>query len=117
MPYNPRIVAPIISSRRYNLKALMNSGSTKFRDEMAVRATTIIMIGETIPALTAASPRISAPTIEMAELAKLGSLRSHSLKISKDTIISIHSMKAAKGTPSLWLAFLISNSKGLISWL
>jgi len=36
-----------------------------------------------MPALTAASPKIRAPTIDMAELAKLGSFRSLSLKISK----------------------------------
>ena len=82
---------------------------------MAVMATTIIIIGETIPALTAASPRMRAPTIEMAELAKLGSFRSVSLNISNEVIIMIHSVNVEKGTFSLWAAMLINSSMGIIS--
>ena len=96
-------------------RALLNSGSTKIREEMAVIATTIIIIGDTIPALTAASPRISAPTIEIAELAKLGSFKSLSRSISKAIIIKRHSIKAGKGTFSLWAAILIKRLVGIIS--
>ena len=78
-------------------------------------AITIIIIGETIPAFTAASPRIRAPTMEMAELAKLGSFKSLSRSISKDTIIKNASTKAGNGTFSLWAAILINNSIGIIS--
>ena len=60
----------------------MNTGSTNIRDDIDVMAITIIIIGDTIPAFTAASPRIKAPTIEMAEEAKLGSFKSLSLKTS-----------------------------------
>ena len=48
---------------------------------MEVRAITIIIIGDTIPALTAASPRISAPTIDKELPAKAGTLKSLSLSI------------------------------------
>ena len=109
--------APNINNRRYILRALINSGSTNIKDDMEVIATTIIIMGDTIPAFTAASPNIKAPTMEMAELAKLGNLRSLSLNISKERIIRIHSKKAEKGTSSLWAAILINNSVGIISWL
>ena len=79
----------------------MNSGSVNIKDEMEVIAITIIIIGETIPALTAASPRIRAPTMEMAEEAKLGIFKSLSRSISNEIIISKASVKVEKGTFSL----------------
>ena len=92
----------------------MNSGSTNIRDEIDVMATTIIIIGDTIPALTAASPKINAPTIEMADDAKLGNFKSLSLKISNDIIISIASMNVENGTFSLWAAMLVNKGVGSI---
>ena len=116
-PYNPNIVAPIMKIIRYILSAFVNSGSENINEEIAVMATTIIMIGDTIPADTAASPKIKAPTMEMAELAKLGSLKSLSLNISNDRIINIASVNVENGTFFLCAAILISNSMGIISWL
>ena len=52
--------------------AAVSSGSTITRALIAVIATMIIIMGETIPALTAASPNIRAPTMESAELETLG---------------------------------------------
>ena len=75
----------------------------------------IIIIGETIPADTAASPRIRAPTMDRAELAKLGNFKSLSLNISKDVIISMASIKVEKGTFSLCAAMLVKSGVGNIS--
>ena len=98
IPWIPKIAPPIINANRYIRKAVMNTGSTNIRDDNDVMAITIIIIGDTIPAFTAASPRIKAPTIEMAEEAKLGSFKSLSLKSSKAISIIIASKKAGKGT-------------------
>ena len=95
--------------------ALMNSGSTNVSEEIDVIAITIIMIGDTIPADTAASPNIKAPTMDKAELAKLGSFKSLSLKISNDVIIRIASINVENGTFSLCAAILVSNGVGSIS--
>ena len=115
IPYIPNIAPPIINPKRYSLNALVNSGSTKVSDDMEVMAIMMIIIGETIPADTAASPSISAPTIESAEFAKLGSFKSLSLKISKAIVISNASMNVEKGTFSLWAAMLIKSDVGSIS--
>ena len=114
-PYIPIVVAPIINSSLYHLMAFISSGSVKSRALIAVTASTIIITGDTIPAFTAASPKIKAPTIEIAELAKLGSFKSLSLSISKATVIRIASKKAEKGTFSLWAAILTISSVGNIS--
>ena len=115
IPCIPKMAPPIIKPIRYILRADMKTGSTKISDDMAVIATTIIIIGDTIPAFTAASPKISAPTIEMAELAKLGNFRSLSLRISKAIIISNASTNVENGTLSLCAAILINNCVGMIS--
>ena len=116
-PINPIKAAPIINIKRYNLIALVNSNSEKGKLDMAVIAIIIIIIGDTIPAATAASPNIKAPTIDRALPAGFGTLISLSLNISKAIIIIIASKKAGKGTPSLWVAKLTSKSVGIISWL
>ena len=82
---------------------------------MDVMATTIIIIGDTIPADTAASPNIRAPTMDRELLAKLGIFKSLSLNISKENIISIASIKAEKGTFSLCPAILSRSGVGIIS--
>ena len=59
-----------------------------FQEAMEEIATTIIIIGETIPALTAASPKINPPSMEIEEPDVLDILISDSLSISKQTIIN-----------------------------
>ena len=72
IPKIPIVVPPSMNKIRYHLIALDSSGSTTTRALIAVIATIIIIIGDTIPALTAASPRIRAPTMERAELEIFG---------------------------------------------
>ena len=67
IPNIPKVVPPSINRSRYHLMAFINSGSVNRRADIAVMASIIIIIGDTIPALTAASPKISAPTMEIAE--------------------------------------------------
>ena len=117
MPCMPKMAPPIINANRYILRAVMKTGSTNISDDIDVMAITIIIIGDTIPALTAASPRIRAPTIEIAELAKLGNFKSLSLSISNAIVIRIASKNAEKGTFSLCAAILTISSVGNISWL
>ena len=114
-PYIPIVVAPIINSSLYHFIAFISSGSVNSRALIAVTASTIIITGDTIPALTAASPRIKAPTMDRAEVDTFGILRSLSLNISNDSIISRASKKAGNGTEFLWEAKLIKNSRGSIS--
>ena len=116
-PIIPKNVAPIINNNLYHLNPFINSGSGKGNADIAVIDITIIIIGETIPAFTAASPRIKAPTIERALLLKLGILKSLSLNISNDTIIINASKNAGNGTDSLCEAKLINKSVGNNSWL
>ena len=78
--------------------AFISSGSVNNRADIAVMASIIIIIGDTIPALTAASPRIRAPTTEIADPPIFGIRMSPSLKISKDNNISNASKKAGNGT-------------------
>ena len=117
MPWIPNKAPPIINRNLYRRIALMNSGSTNISEDIEVIAITIIIIGDTMPALTAASPSMRAPTIERADDAKLGIFKSLSLSISNDIVIIKASMNVEKGTPSLWAAILINNSVGIISWL
>ena len=74
IPKIPIVVPPSIKRIRYHLIAFDSSGSTITKALIAVIATIIIIIGETIPALTAASPNIKAPTMDRAELDTLGIL-------------------------------------------
>ena len=83
----------------------------KIIEEIAVIATTITMIGETIPALTAASPKTRAPSIESDAPLAVGVLASASYNNS-NVIIKINaSIKAGKGTPLLWREKLIKRLK------
>ena len=99
-PMIPKNEPPSMNNMRYHLSPFVSSGSVKGREQMAVMAIIIIMMGDTMPALTAASPRIRAPTIDRA-LPPLGFLKSLSLNISKEVIMMKASKKAGKGTPSL----------------
>jgi len=116
-PIIPRNDAPSIKSNLYHLNPFIISGSGNSRADIAVIAITIIIIGDTIPAFTAASPKIKAPTIERALLEKLGILKSLSLNISNDKSIIKASKKAGNGTPLRCIAKLTSKSPGNISWL
>ena len=115
MPTIPKNTLPNIISNRYHLSPLMISGSVNIRADREVRAMIIIIMGEMIPAFTAASPRIKAPTVDRALVVNDGLLKSLSLRISKEVIIIIISIKAGKGTVSLWDAKLISRLVGNIS--
>ena len=66
--------------------------------EIAEIAITIIMMGEIIPALTAASPKTKPPRIETAVPIVEAILISLSRRISKETVIKSASTKAGKGT-------------------
>ena len=114
-PIIPNDIPPIMKRILHHLSPLMTSGSVNNREDREVMARTIIIIGETIPAFTAASPRINAPTVERALVVKVGPLRSPSLRISKAIIIIIASKKAGNGTDALWEAKLTSNWVGSIS--
>jgi len=116
-PIIPKKLAPSINNSLYHLNPFITSGSGKSSADIAVIAITIIIIGDTIPAFTAASPSIRAPTIDRALLEKLGILKSLSLNISNDIIIIKASKKAGNGTDSLCDAKLISKSVGNSSWL
>ena len=64
IPINPRNEENIIRVYLYVLMNDWKSWSEKNIDDIAVIATTITIIGDIIPALTAASPRPRAPSIE-----------------------------------------------------
>ena len=74
---------------------------TTKRKIAGVIAIIIIIIGDTIPAATAASPSTKPPSIEIDELAACDILKSLSLSISNDIIINIASINAEKGTNAL----------------
>ncbi len=63
MPKNPAIKPNKMNANLKYLKWNPNEKSGIVKDEIPVIATTIIKIGLTIPALTAASPKTNAPTI------------------------------------------------------
>ena len=100
--------------RRYHLIPFIISGSVNRSADKEVRAIMIIIIGDTIPASTAALPNIRAPTVDIALVVKFGLLRSHSLNISKAVIMRMASMNAGKGTLARWEVKLINNSYGNI---
>ena len=77
----------IINIYLHHLIAFTKSISVNSKPLIDVIATTIITIGETIPADTAASPNIKAPTVDSELAANAGLLKSHSLNISNDIAI------------------------------
>ena len=78
--------------------AFIISKSVNNREDIKVIATIIIMMGDTKPADTAASPKTNAPKIEIAEPQFEGKRTSDSLNISQIKRVNIHSKKAGKGT-------------------
>ena len=101
IPIIPKILAAKIKIKRQDRIPFMKSMSVKTKLQIDVKATTMTVIGETIPASTAACPRTKAPTILMAADILLGLLKSLSLKISKMVVSKIISKVVGKGTPSL----------------
>ena len=101
IPTIPIREPPIINIRRYVLIDVVNSGSEKGREDIAVIAITIIIIGDTMPADTAASPNINAPTIDRADPLEFGTRYSLSFIISNASIIKNASINAGNGTPFL----------------
>ena len=77
-------------------------------------ATTITIIGDTIPALTAASPKTKAPKIERDAPLTLGVRASASYNNSNVNISKNASTKAGNGTPDLCSEKLISKLVGSI---
>ena len=62
IPMTPKTEPEIRKRKRHTLSPLIISTSLKSSPHMEVIAITIILIGETIPADTAASPSINPPT-------------------------------------------------------
>ena len=117
IPVIPNRLALSINNKRYHLRPFIISGSVNNNADSEVMAITIIIIGDTIPASTAALPNIKAPTVDIALVVKFGLLRSLSRNISKEIIIIIASINAGNGTDALWIAKLKSNFWGSIFWL
>ena len=86
-PFNPNNVVSINKIILYVLKALDNSIDWKVKPAIEEIAIMIIIIGDTIPALTAASPKINPPSIEIEEPADVDMRKSASFNISKQMII------------------------------
>ena len=86
------------------------------KEHIPVIATTIIKIGLTRDADTAASPNINAPTIPIVVPRGVGTLKPASRMSSKDTSISKISTTVGNGTDSLDAAIVNNNSVGIRSW-
>ena len=82
-------------------------------EDIAVTEITITIIGETIPADTAASPIIIPPNIEIALPPTLGLLVSLSFRISNASIIRRASTNPGNGTPCLCEAKFKRNPEGI----
>ena len=93
----------------------MISKSLNTNPVIDVKATTITAIGDTKPALTAASPRTNAPTMLIDVPIEEGIRISLSFK-SSNVIININTANAlGKGTIPLSMASEISKVSGIIS--
>ena len=75
-----------------------SSTEVKTSPDVALVATTIIIIGEMIPADTRASPKMRPPRMDTAEPTVEAILVSLSLKISNEIVISKASTKAGNAT-------------------
>ena len=85
-------------------------------EAIAVRATTITIPGDANPALTAACPNTTAPTILMVCPKVWGRRKPASRSTSNDNSIIRASTRPGKGTPSLVTSMVISSSVGSSSW-
>ena len=89
IPIMPRTEAANIKIKRHVLIPLVKSISVNTRLHIDVKATTMTVIGETMPASTAACPKTKAPTILMAADILLGLRKSLSLSISNMVVSNI----------------------------
>ena len=87
----------------------------KAKEAIPVMATIMINVGLTIPALTADSPKIKAPTIPIEEPINEGTLRLASRINSNEISINSNSKIIGKGTFSLADKIENNNSVGRIS--
>ena len=92
-----------------------NEKSGILKEQIPVIATTIIKIGLTKEAETAASPKISAPTIPIVDPSGVGTLSPASLINSNDISIRRISNITGNGIDSLELEIANSNSDGISS--
>lgn len=116
IPIIPSMHDSIINKYLYNLINDWKSWYEKNIEHIAVIATTITIIGETIPAETAASPKTRAPSIERDVPLKVGVRASASYSNSNVIIKINNSITAGNGTFDLWREKLISKSVGNICW-
>ena len=121
-PAQTKPIIPIVEDNIRNitlhiLKAFIISGSVNMSPVIDVIAITITAIGDTSPALTAASPKTNAPTILIEVPIWLGKRISLSLSIS-NVIIRIKIEKAlGNGTFNLCVINDKRRVSGNISWL
>ena len=116
IPIIPKKHDNIIVKYLYNLIEDWKSWKAKNIELIAVIATTITIIGETIPADTAASPKTRAPSIEREVPLVVGVKASASYNNSNVIISKNASIKAGKGTLDLCKEKLINRLVGNICW-
>ena len=116
IPIIPKKHDSIINKYLYNLIDDWKSWYEKNIDDIAVIATTITIIGETIPAETAASPKTNAPSIDNEVPLVVGVSASASYNNSKVIISKKASTKAGNGTEDLWSEKLMRRVVGSICW-
>ena len=101
MPMTPARLAPIKNIIRHHLMPLIKSLWLTIKPLIAVMAIIMTIIGETIPAATAAFPKINDPTIDK-ELPILLDVLNRFLSIfQKSRSLKIASIIVEKGTPFL----------------
>ena len=105
-----------MNANRNTLQWKPSEKSGMARDEIPVIATTIIRIGLTILASTAACPSTNAPTIPIVGPIGEGTRSPASRINSKESSIKKISNMIGKGTVSLDATIANSNSVGISSW-
>ena len=98
----------------YILIVFISSCSGNINPDIDDMAIIIIIIGDTIPAATAASPNINPPNIDIDEDAAFDILKSPSLSISNEIIINNASIYAGNGTSVLPALNIKSRFRGTI---
>ena len=116
IPKNPQIYPSIVNINLYTLKWNPKEKLGITNEDNPVIATTIIKIGLTIFAATAASPKINAPTIPRVDPIAEGVLSPPSRISSKEISISKSSNIIGNGTFSLATNIENRSSVGKSSW-
>lgn len=112
IPRKPKIYPNIIYKNLNNLREKLNEKSGIEKEHIPVIATIIISIGLTRLALTAASPRIRAPTIPIVVPNGPGTRSPASRISSKENSIKKISKITGKGTAFLEAAMVNKSSVG-----